>query len=247
MWSTSNSPFIDQALLPAIVLDFVRKSFGSVDWCRKDICDNLAFTLLKDYGFVSLMDLGSKLQAYVDNGYIDTLRQQYGVNQDVGTSSQYSYIPPKYQVQAQIRGEGEDKFFCTPINVNMIDNALIIETLNYGSDENVCALPNLSCSCPAVKMKCDVACESMLFIQATHTLMTDFGVTALADIYRFLGMMGDRKCVWCKGTTSSKISCVSGTFQCINCLNKYQRLDFKEAFKAWMDAGCPAKHASQLM
>lgn len=154
-----------------------------------------------------------------------------------------SYNPPQYQVKTQQRGEGEDKFFCQPNNNNMVDNATLINTLNYGTDEEVCALPNLSCSCPAVKLKCDVSCESILFVHATHTLMTEYGVSSLSDVYKYLGMLGDRKCVWCKEKTSSKISCVSGTFQCINCLNKYKRIPFAEGFKAWLDAGCPAKHA----
>lgn len=251
------SSFIDQHTLPSLLLNIMANKYvGFVDWCRIEVCNALATALFNDFGFVSYDDLEMKVQTYVDSGYVAMLSSQFPVvtyfspnsmsDGHVSMSDRYvssTYAPPKYQVQAVQRGDSEDKFFCKPINTHLMDNASVIDTLNYGTDEQVSALPNLSCSCPAVKMKCDISCESILFVQATYTLMTEYGVTALPELYRFLGMLGDRKCVTCKLKTGNKISCVSGTFQCINCLNKHKRKDFSNAFKAWLDAGCPAKHA----
>jgi hypothetical protein len=238
--STSASPFLDNVSLPSMVMEVITRKFGQCNWSRQEVCTAVASAILTDYGFVSLADLELKVQTYIDNGYVSMVSNQYPVQ----TSPQEnSIMPPKYQVQKQQRGEKEDKFFCKPVNASMMDNASVINILYNGTDEQVCALPNLSCSCPAAKLKCDVSSESLLYIKATHALITDFGVSSLADIYRFLGMFGDRKCIRCKGKTSNKISCVSGTFQCINCLNKHKRIEFKTAFKAWLDAGCPAKHA----
>lgn len=252
--AASGSPFIHSGNLPSMIQGVIIKRYGpGADWARAEVSAALASALIHDFGFVSMADLEIKVQGYIDNGYIAMVASQIPVTCDIDLDELFNegeetttYTPPKYQVQSQQRGEKEDKFFCQPFNSNMIDNASLIYTLTNGSDEDICALPNLSCSCPPVKLKCDVSSESLLYIQATHALITDFGVNSLADIYRFLGMFGDRKCIWCKEKMNKKISCVSGTFQCINCLNKYKRIEFKTAFKTWLDAGCPAKHAVRV-
>lgn len=255
MFAVNGSPFIHSGTLPSMIQDLIIKRYGpGADWARAEVSTALANALIRDFGFVSTADLEMKVQGYIDNGYIATVANQIPVTCDFDLDLELDelfnegapMVPPKYQMKSQQRGEKEDKFFCQPMNSNMVDNASLINTLRNGSDEDICALPNLSCSCPPVKLKCDVSSESLLYIQATHALIIDFGVNSLADIYRFLGMFGDRKCVWCKEKMNKKISCVSGTFQCINCLNKYKRIEFKVAFKAWLDAGCPAKHAVRI-
>lgn len=239
--------------MPSMIEQFMVRKYGlGCEWSRTEVCNAVATALVNRFDFVSRDDLEIKLLDLIDSGFMVNIPRAPSVNLDELFAdldgldeilAPKTHVPPKYQVQTVQRGEAEDKFFCKPINVTMVDNATVIKTLSSGTNEEICALPNLSCSCPPVKMKCDISCESILFIQATYTLMTVYGVTSMADIYRFLGMLGDRKCVWCKEKRNNKIACVSGTFQCINCLNKHKRIDFKDSFKAWLDAGCPAKHA----
>lgn len=256
MFTTYTSPFIEPSQMPSMIEQFMVKKYGlGCDWSRTEVCNAVANNLVNTYGFVSHDDLEIKLLDFIDSGSMTSIANQipkavmsvdlddlFADLDEIFTPSK-THVPPKYQVQTVQRGQTEDKFFCKPINVTMVDNATVIKTLNSGTNEEICALPNLSCSCPPVKMKCDISCESILFVQATYTLIMEYGLTSMADIYRFLGMLGDRKCVWCKEKKNHKIACVSGTFQCINCLNKHKRIDFKDAFKAWLDAGCPAKHA----
>jgi hypothetical protein len=249
MFSTRDvmSPFIDPNDLSFHIHSLMTQTYGNyADWCRMEVCHRLASKLLNDFGFVSSLDLHIKIATYVETGYIDMVSSQIPIQPVQQAPMETSKTPPKYTLHSLKRGETEDKFFSRPLNAGMVDNAYIINVLNSGTDEEVCALPNLSCSCPAVKMKCDMSSDTIIFIQATHFLMSHHGVKSLADVYRYLGMLGDRKCLWCKDNTSSKISCVSGTFQCINCLNKYKRMTFSEGFKAWLDAGCPAKHAKVM-
>lgn len=153
---------------------------------------------------------------------------------------------PKYIPKPMLRGAGggADKFFEPPYgSEHMTNNDRLIGILAHGSDEEVEALSNLSCACPPVKYKCDAAMDSALFVRTTHMLMTMHGVSSLADVFRHVGMLGDRCCVQCK---KPGMGCVAGTFQCINCLNKRGKLPFGEGFDMWMANGQQARHAEKV-
>lgn len=153
---------------------------------------------------------------------------------------------PKYTLKPMLRGAGggADKFFEPPyMNDQMTNNEGLIGILAHGSDEQVEALSNLSCACPPVKYKCDAAMDSALFVRTTHMLMTMHGVSRLADVFRHVGLLGDRCCVQCK---KPGMGCVAGTFQCINCLNKRGKLPFGEGFDMWMAGGQQARHAEKV-
>jgi hypothetical protein len=150
---------------------------------------------------------------------------------------------PKYTGKVLSRGIGFDKFFEKPANDSMVDNATVMNTINFGDDQAVCSLPNLCCSGPTSPLKCEVAMESLMFVQATHILVTEYGVSSMADVYRHLSMLNDRKCVTClPGKANGKIGCVSGSFQCVNCSNK-GKMPFAVGFKAWLAEGSRARHA----
>lgn len=177
----------------------------------------------------------SLLDLLNDNGTPDTPNAP-GVNLRV----------PKYTPKPMLRGAGggADKFFEPPyVSDHMTKNEDLISILAHGSDEEVEALSNLSCACPPVKYKCDAAMDSALFVRATHILMTMHGVSRLADVFRHVGILGDRCCVQCK---KPGMGCVAGTFQCINCLNKRGQLPFAEGFDMWLAGGQQARHAERM-
>jgi hypothetical protein len=153
---------------------------------------------------------------------------------------------PKYIPKPMLRGAGggADKFFEPPyMNDQMTKNEDLIGVLAHGSDKQVEALSNLSCACPPVKYKCDASMDSAMFVRTTHTLMTMHGVSNLADVFRHVGMLGDRCCVQCK---KPGMGCVAGTFQCINCLNKRGNLSFVDGFDMWLANGQLVRHAEKM-
>lgn len=161
-------------------------------------------------------------------------------------SPQLGLRVPKYTPKPMLRGAGGglDKFFEPPYpSENIVKNERVIGILAHGSDEEVEALSNLSCACPPVKYKCDAAMDSALFVRTTHMLMTMHGVSSLADVFRHVGLLGDRCCVQCK---KPGMGCVAGTFQCINCLNKRGQLPFEEGFGMWLAGGQKARHAETV-
>jgi hypothetical protein len=160
--------------------------------------------------------------------------------------SQLCFPVPKYIPKLMLRGAGggADKFFEPPYGIEHMDNNdKLIGILAHGSDKEVEALSNLSCACPPVKYKCDAAMDSALFVRTTHMLITMHGVSSLADVFRHVGMLGDRCCVQCK---KPGMGCVAGTFQCINCLNKRGKLPFGEGFDMWLANGQLARHAEKM-
>jgi hypothetical protein len=153
---------------------------------------------------------------------------------------------PKYIPKPMLRGAGggADKFFEPPyMNDQMTKNEDLIGMLAHGNDEQVEALSNLSCACPPVKYKCDASMDSAMFVRTTHRLMTAHGVRKLADVFRHVGLLGDRSCVQCK---KPGMGCVAGTFQCINCLNKRGQLPFVDGFDMWLANGQLARHAEKM-
>lgn len=165
---------------------------------------------------------------------------------DVNHTSQLGVRVPKYIPKPMMRGAagGADKFFEPPyMNDQMTNNEGLIGILAHGSDEQVEALSNLSCACPPVKYKCDASMDSAMFVRTTHMLMTMHGVSRLADVFRHVGLLGDRCCVQCK---KPGMGCVAGTFQCINCINKRGQLSFGEGFDMWLANGQLARHAEKV-
>jgi len=151
--------------------------------------------------------------------------------------------PPKYIPKLMTRGARVDKFFEKPLNVSMTDNAHVVKTLATGSDSDVLALPNLCCAAPTSMLKCEVAAEAHMFTQATFTLIAEYGVQSLADVYRHLGMMSDRRCISCPVNKADlNIGCMMGTFRCVNCTRKHGSISFQEGFKAWIAAGSTSRH-----
>jgi hypothetical protein len=170
----------------------------------------------------------------------------HGASQDRGMDLVLRSTVPMYIPKPMMRGAGggADKFFEPPyVSEHMTKNEDLIGILAHGSDEEVDALSNLSCACPPVKYKCDAAMDSALFVRTTHMLMTMHGVSSLTDVFRHVGMLGDRCCVQCK---KPGMGCVAGTFQCINCLNKRGKLPFAEGFDMWMAGGQQARHAERM-
>lgn len=156
---------------------------------------------------------------------------------------------PKYIGKLLSRGQrGFDKFFDTPVSEQVHDNVKVLNTLNFGNDHDVLALPNLCCSAPTSVVKCEVAAESLLFTKATFLLTTEYGIHSLADIYRHLGMLSDRRCISCPvDKVNINIGCVMGTFRCVNCTKKHGRKkdfakDFAKDFRMWLQLGSPARH-----
>lgn len=154
---------------------------------------------------------------------------------------------PKYAPKLMARGSGVDKFFDSPANKRMADNASVVSTLANGSDAEVLSLPNLCCPAPTSSHKCEVATESLMFSQATFTLLAEYGVQSMPDVYRHLGMMSDRRCVSCPTSKIDlNIGCVMGSFRCVNCIRAHGPISFNDGFKAWMAAGSPARHGVRM-
>jgi len=201
-------------------------------------CSSMSQRMLGEAGYISEEVMRSKLGEYVSTGVAQQVQAPFQCE-----------VPelrhPVYLAQEQMRGNAPDKFFAPPLSNSMVDNLSLMNTLTSGTDEEVEGLPNLCCSCPPVKLKCDTAQETLLCVRATHQLMEEYGVSSLADVLRQVGMLGDRQCVYCraKATGASRgIACVAGTYQCVNCVIRLGRLNVTEGFRAWVSAGHPVRH-----
>jgi hypothetical protein len=193
----------------------------------------------------AIMDVGTEVQNTPYNGsFLDLLEADVPIENPTNTATGLQV--PRYRPKPMLRGAGggEDKFFEPPyLSEHTINNEDMINILAHQSDEQVEAINNVSCGCPPVKYKCDAAKDSALFVRTTHKLITYHGVEKLADIFRHVGLLGDRCCVQCK---KPGMGCVSGTFQCINCMNKRGILSFAEGFDMWLDGGQKARHAERI-
>jgi hypothetical protein len=147
------------------------------------LCQNLSDKMLAERGFISEEDMRMKLDEYVSTGSIGQQEAE-----PVATSVPQLMLPV-FIAQEQMRGCSVDKFFCAPLSSSMVDNYSVLNTLTSGTDEEVEGLPNLCCSCPPVKLKCDTALETMLCVRVTHQLMSEYGVSSLADVLRHVGML----------------------------------------------------------
>lgn len=187
-----------------------------------------------------LLDNHDDLVAMYDNVFGDDTLQPL-------TTTCEPLTTPKYIGKPLIRGTSVDKFFNKPVNETLVDNLTIINTLNNGSEQDMLVLPNLCCSTPTQAPKCEVALESKVFTEATFILMTEFGVQSLADVYRHLAMLSDRRCVFCPlDKPNINIGCIMGTFLCINCTKKYGNIPVKDGFKLWLQQGSQARHAVRV-
>jgi hypothetical protein len=162
------------------------------------------------------------------------------INRSTNTTARCT--PPKYETKSVMRGDDEDTYFRDACYEDMTENADVIDVVTTGSDEDVLAICNFSNQGPTTKVKCDLALETKMFVDAVWTLISENNIMNKADIYRYIAVMPDRMCLYCK-KPSSKVSCISGSFKCQNCINKTGKVSFADGFAKWMNAGCPIRHA----
>ncbi len=244
--------------MPLKINDIMKEKFGDI-WDdsedSKAVCKQLTSDILSLDGSVFLSDIIKKIDEWIANGYVASLiskppNQQTYIEEDDGVNDigghQPLRIPPRYVAQELMRGAAPDMFFTEPVVDGMVSNSDIVSALATGSDEEVRSLSNLCCVCPSSRHKCDTTKEIMLFVKATHALITRYGVSSLADVYRHIGLLSDRKCIFCK--KPNRISCLNGSFKCINCFNKNGSINnFDYDFEMWLNAGSPVKHAKHAM
>ncbi len=147
-----------------------------------------------------------------------------------------------YQMQQLPRGKTDDTYYQEPLYASMVSNIQLINTINYGTDEQMASLPNFSNQTPKTKSKCDQALENKMFVDATFVLTSTYGVTQLPDIYRRIALLGDRVCLGCE-KPSLKTSCMCGKFRCHRCIQYGRDVDFNTGFHQWLMANCPSRHA----
>jgi hypothetical protein len=139
------------------------------------------------------------------------------------------------------RGSAEDTYFGDPLYKTMASNKIIIDTISYGTAEEILTLPNFSNPCPGTKAKSDLSLECKFHVDVTAQLMIGCRIFEPSRIYQRVALLSDRMCLGCK-IPSSKVSCMCGKWRCNHCIHHNRDVNFAEGFEQWLAAGCPSRH-----
>lgn len=252
-----DAQFFTIASLDEFISNYIRTKHGI--FMSSASSRQIAEKIIIEQGCIVEMNATTALEALINSGEIWTMIRlpthtaavqdtppSGGVDTNAtvagGVKKNASIIPPKYREKKVMRGTVEDTYFAPGCYESMTDNTDIIKAVSGTDDEVLLQIVNFSNQGPTTKVKSDLALESKLFVDATWTLCNDYGVESKADVYRYLAMLPDRMCVYCK-KPSSKVSCNSGYFKCQNCMNSSGSVSFVDGFSKWLSAGFPVRHA----
>jgi hypothetical protein len=251
MDTSAGSLNLDDAILDKFLADFNPEEFDN------DIdAPNLNSTIILDAALTngeSAPELCFEpiYQPTFDNNAAGIVYNPPSINliaNDIFTTHDNIGIRPSYQGRAVMRGSGLDTFFSKVMHPSyeyMYDNETVLNIISSGSDEAIKLLPNLTNQTPTTKAKCDLALESKLFIDSTHYLITQYGMTNIAHIYMRLAVLSDRVCLGCKNT-SDKTVCLCGKFRCHHCVRNGRDIDACNGLEQWLKAGSPCRHANNI-
>jgi hypothetical protein len=150
---------------------------------------------------------------------------------------------PRYSKTSVLRGGIEDTFFKKPLYDHMVNNSDIMDTLAYGTKEQIESIPHFISQGPTVSFKCNMALETKLAVDIVFDLLKTNPAMDKAEVYRNVALLQDRACVTCKHI-SSKVSCVAGSFQCANCMRNGSSAS---AFQTWKESGMPIRHGQRIV
>jgi hypothetical protein len=152
---------------------------------------------------------------------------------------------PRYTAVSVVRGSTEDTYFGEPLYKSMLPNKTVIDTITFGSREQILHLPNFSNPCPGTKAKSDLSLECKFHVDVTAHLMIVNEIIDPVEIYQRMALLSDRMCLGCKNI-SAKVSCMCGKWRCNHCIHHGRDVSFADGIGQWMASGCPSRHTIQI-